>query len=657
MKNSFYVLVLLLLFSCKKEEENLVKFDVYLKNAKSNQTLISNGSIRVIGLGEDGGLDFEAPNGKATVTVDLGQFIIKEQEFIINAPGYKQLRKTELIGKDQNEVSIEFYLIPDDDIIFTPNPLYIGTNETSKTLQMRNNGVDSLACTAEVLLVGSSSWLSISNNSFFVGPVEQTNIVLTTNITNQLCRETATVVVSYISDGLKHYDSIQVIKDILDITAPNANISVVSNSINQNDTILFDASGSSDNCGELDYRWDFENTGNFTPWSTTSLGKYVYTTIGNKTVKLEVRDIQGLTNIATVDILVQATPTPPIFSSINPIVVSASDSVLKLEMTASLVSFGNLSNSLINHGFVWSQNTNNPTLANFTGKKELGTLNSLGGFSALSNQLLPNVKYYFRAFAQNGSFTEYSEVVEFIPQVVIFSNIDLGGSNLAFVMGSSIMDQSPQHNVVLSNFKLSTTEVTNEQFAAFLNSNNISISQVFNYLDINSSYSGIEYIAGNWRSKLSKEEYPVVMVSWLGAKDFCTWAGGRLPTEAEWEFAALSDVPNSLYSGTTSSLPDAVAHYNGNSSNLNPVKTKNISIKWGLYDMNGNAAEWCSDWYGTYSAVNGQTNPTGPSSGSQRVVRGGSFLSSAQQVQNKHRDKMYPAFQQNNIGFRVAKNM
>src|SRR5215469_5408066 len=114
---------------------------------------------------------------------------------------------------------------------------------------------------------------------------------------------------------------------------------------------------------------------------------------------------------------------------------------------------------------------------------------------------------------------------------------------------------------------------------------------------------------------------PAVGVSWHYANAYCgSWASGRLPTEAEWEYAARAGTTTSRYGDL-----DQIAWHNENSNATTHAVGQKLPNAWGLYDMLGNVWEWCSDWYGTYSA-SPAIDPQGPASGQQRVGRGASFF-------------------------------
>ncbi|MDD3153085.1 MAG: SUMF1/EgtB/PvdO family nonheme iron enzyme, partial [Bacteroidales bacterium] len=126
----------------------------------------------------------------------------------------------------------------------------------------------------------------------------------------------------------------------------------------------------------------------------------------------------------------------------------------------------------------------------------------------------------------------------------------------------------------------------------------------------------------------------------------------RLPTEAEWEYAARGGNKSNGYKYSGGNILVHVAWCNDNSnSKAHTVGTRRAN-ELGIYDMSGNVLEWCSDWYGSYSSGS-QTNPTGPSSGSIRVLRGGSWSSSARycRVSNRYCDG--PDSRNSNYGFRL----
>ena len=199
--------------------------------------------------------------------------------------------------------------------------------------------------------------------------------------------------------------------------------------------------------------------------------------------------------------------------------------------------------------------------------------------------------------------------------------------------GSDAFDnEKPAHQVTLSSFSIGKYEVTQEEWQAVMGGN--------------PSYS-----------KGSKR--PVESVSWNDCQEFIrklnTMTGKRfrLPTEAEWEYAARGGNKSIGYKYAGSDNLDRVAWYDKNSGSKTHDVGQKSPNELGVYDMSGNVWEWCADWYGSYSS-NSQTNPSGPSSGSYRVYRGGSWdlIARSCRVSNRFYDS--PGSTYNFLGLRLA---
>jgi formylglycine-generating enzyme required for sulfatase activity len=246
------------------------------------------------------------------------------------------------------------------------------------------------------------------------------------------------------------------------------------------------------------------------------------------------------------------------------------------------------------------------------------------------------------------------------------------GVELVQVTGGVFALGTPTVNTTISSFKLSKHEITNEQYIYFLNQINCPANGTYNdptygsveLIDMDDSDCAIGhngsvfYFKGSTYAPTSN--CPVIEVTWYGANRYCRWAGGRLPTEAEWEVAARSATTgqsggtyNYQWAGTnTESQLTNYAWYTVNSSSkTHPVGTKTANAL-GLRDMSGNVWEWCNDWWGSTFPTS-SNNPTGPAAGSSRLLRGGSWGNSATYCSVSYRYGINPSFSDFYYGFRL----
>ncbi|MFH1160451.1 MAG: formylglycine-generating enzyme family protein [bacterium] len=214
-----------------------------------------------------------------------------------------------------------------------------------------------------------------------------------------------------------------------------------------------------------------------------------------------------------------------------------------------------------------------------------------------------------------------------------------------FLMGSPVteadrFDDEVQHQVTLRAFQMSKYEITFDQYDLFCKATG-------------RSKPGDE----GW----GRGNLPVINVSWNDAKAFADWMGCRLPTEAEWEYAARAGTTTPFPTGYC--LTTGQANYNGNfpysGCNKGSYKQRTMPVgsfppnAWGLYEMHGNVWEWCSDNYDNY-LPGSQTNPQGATSGDNRVFRGGSWYCYAVYCRPAYRSCYIPDLGNYGIGFRLV---
>ncbi len=248
-----------------------------------------------------------------------------------------------------------------------------------------------------------------------------------------------------------------------------------------------------------------------------------------------------------------------------------------------------------------------------------------------------------------------------------------------FYMGNSRNiggDESPLHPVIVSEFEMSKFEITNAQFAKFLNEYGSTVilegeNIGKELIDLNGNgINASEYEDGDecriyeengvYKVERPFENFPVIYVTWYGAKAFCEFYGGRLPTEAEWEYVAKGGVNKSTYKYSGSNELEDVAWYIGNSTANNTSRASHVGRKepnvLGFYDMTGNASEWVFDWYDDeYYRISPVNNPQGPSNGVWRVVRGGCYNFTATYLYLENRIPYEPGSLDYCNGFRMAK--
>lgn len=226
--------------------------------------------------------------------------------------------------------------------------------------------------------------------------------------------------------------------------------------------------------------------------------------------------------------------------------------------------------------------------------------------------------------------------------------------------GDCTEDELPTREVSLSDFWMGKYEVTNEEFVLFLQEKGNQEEGGATWYD---SSSG-KITEGKEGFEISRdyERHPITGVSWYAARAYASWLSEktgqtyRLPTEAEWEFAARGGTGSQGYRYAGSNDIAEVAWYRGNSGNTTHPNGDLKANELGIHDMSGNVFEWCSDWYGLYEREKGIiNNPKGPNQGGSRVLRGGSSIIDVLNARVSYRYFSYPVNRNNYLGFRLSR--
>ncbi|MFW5775035.1 MAG: formylglycine-generating enzyme family protein [Chitinivibrionales bacterium] len=217
--------------------------------------------------------------------------------------------------------------------------------------------------------------------------------------------------------------------------------------------------------------------------------------------------------------------------------------------------------------------------------------------------------------------------------------------------GGPEKDEKPAHTVSVSAIRFDEHEVTMKQYQECVSAGVCSRAHYDDGKCLMWTANGPKKV--KVPQKYRAADQPVVCVNWYQARTYCRWKGKRLPTEAEWEYAALAGTQNAYAWGNSSPS----AETNATAAERKPRRVKQAQPNaWGLYDMTGNVWEWTADRYQSdYYDQSAEQNPKGPQVGRYRVIRGGGWYSSNDQLRIKNRQWMAPEYGEVSLGFRCVK--
>ncbi|NER03835.1 MAG: formylglycine-generating enzyme family protein, partial [Okeania sp. SIO3C4] len=251
------------------------------------------------------------------------------------------------------------------------------------------------------------------------------------------------------------------------------------------------------------------------------------------------------------------------------------------------------------------------------------------------------------------------------------ANAKIDSMGMVFVKGGKFMmgcdtcqkDEKPAHEVKLRGFYIDKTEVTVAQFLNFVKATGFKTDaerEGSSSVLVNGDWERVQGI--NWRHDVEGKErpivdynHPVIHVSWFDAREYAKWAGKRLATEAEWEYAARGGRKSLGYTFSGGNLAGEVAWYASNTKPATHAVAQKKANELGIYDMSGNVYEWCNDWFEKqYYAKSGSDNPSGPQTGNIVALRGGGWNYDEDGLRSTNRINAYPLHWYGGIGFRCV---
>jgi formylglycine-generating enzyme required for sulfatase activity len=301
------------------------------------------------------------------------------------------------------------------------------------------------------------------------------------------------------------------------------------------------------------------------------------------------------------------------------------------------------------------ESAENEIMALKEASKKLALDESLERWERIAERLVDNPK----AWEEFKRLKEVKKTVEGTMTVAPAGKFTMG-SEYSFLAGEAKTNEVPRHEVRLDAFHIDILEATNAQYRLFCDETGRSYPP-------NPEWDRFYF--------LSKPNYPVVNVTWYDADAYCKWAGKRLPTEAEWEYACRAGTETETWWGDirppegrmVANVADVTGllkydywvimeGYNDGYAETSPVGSYEPN-PWGLYDMLGNVWEWVADWYDPfYYKKSPLENPKGPKKGRQKVLRGGSWDKEPWFIRSAYRNFYDPTHIYYTFGFRCVRD-
>lgn len=443
---------------------------------------------------------------------------------------------------------------------------------------------------------------------------------------------------------------------------PEADFTVSPQSGSYADEFTFDASVCSDTedpLEELEVRWDFEDDGVWdTDWNTDKIINHQYSSPGSYTAKMEVRDSQEATDNTTS--VVEAINETPVAS----FTVSPESGTIYQTFTFDASESTDYEDETEVLEVRWDFENDGTWDTDWSTEKT--TEHEYSDPSDYTVKLQVKDSYDATDMTTNQVSVTYGQPgLEWVD--VDGGTFEMGCTEEQYECSD---DEYPVHTVTLASFEITKYEITNSQYAEFLNDIDCNSDGSYNddeygnveYIDIDASFGShvcqINYTDGEFIVESGKVNHPVIFVTWYGANAFAQWIGGWLPTEAEWEFAARGGNQSLGYIFSGNDNLDTVAWYDNNSGGLTHEIGQKQYNELGIYDMSGNAREWCHDWFSDeYYSNSPENNPQGPSSSPEnhRVVRGGSCKNDDENCRVADRFWLNPDYSDYDTGFRIVR--